>query len=248
MRNSQIAMLGALGVLLLMIVGLVASARIAVSNYLDGSRATAEQAPSSSAGRTNAAVVPLTGFTEIRSRGSWQIQVTEGDTWSVEVYEPEDEDSAIDVSVRDGALILESNDSRSRSLFNWFGHDSSTEVDIVMPSLSAIDVQGSADIDFSGFAGERLSLVSSGAINVDADDSEFDEVALTLSGMSNVDFKGLSSGDANVNLSGFTNVHLRMEGGTLSGQMSGFGNLTYAGSVAIEDVRVSGFSRVAPGP
>jgi len=247
MRNSQIAMLGALGVLLLMIVGVVASVRIAVSSYLDGSRAPAEQPPAASAARPNAAVVPLTGFTEVRTRGRWRVEIKEGDTWSVELYELEDSDSNVDVSVEDGALILESHGSRSRSLFNWFGHDNSTEVDIVMPSLAAIDVQGSADIDFSGFVGESLTLVSSGAVNVEADASAFEEVALTLSGMSNVDFRGLSSDDASVNLSGFTNVNLTMGGGALSGQMSGFGNLTYAGTVAIEDVRVAGFSRVAPG-
>jgi hypothetical protein len=98
----------------------------------------------------------------------------------------------------------------------------------------------------SGFSGESLAISVEGAANIEADNGRYDRLDLTVEGAGNIVLDGLAVTSANVSLSGATNVELLMAGGELTGRIEGFGNLSYAGTVSLEDVNVAGFANVQP--
>lgn len=242
MRKSQITLLGAVGAVLVGIVVLAVAARVALSSFASGddaSSAVAAEAPRDAVTRA----ADLTGFDGILIRDSWDLDVVQGDEWRVELSVPEETQDELRVRVEDGRLILDGERRRS-GWWNWWGADDAYRADVVVPDLSSLTVEGSANIELSGFDGDDLSITASGAVNMHGRDSRFEGLSLTVSGASNIDLEQVPVVDAHVELSGASNVVLAMDGGRLTGELSGFGNVTYTGSVSAEDVQVSGFGRV----
>ena len=71
-----------------------------------------------------------------------------------------------------------------------------------------------------------------------------DSLILDKSGVGNLDLGDVTVTNAEVDVSGAGSVTLRMGGGRLSGDMSGFGNLEYYGTVSEQTVESSGFVNV----
>lgn len=244
MRTSQIAMLAAGGVLLLMTVGALVGARHVIHNVYGAAQNEAAETPE--AGDSVARAVELRDFDGIRVRNGWKIDLVESNQWSVELEYPENRSDAVDVEVRDGLLVLASDQSVSHGW--WWGRNSGRfTARIGMPSLGRIIVEGTADIDFSGFAGDSLEINVEGAANIEAHGGEYERVVVNVSGASNVDLRELRSVNAEVDLSGASNLMLNMDGGVLTGELSGFGNVQYRGDVSEQSVKLAGFGRVHPG-
>jgi hypothetical protein len=186
----------------------------------------------------------LSGFTEVAANGQWQITLVRGDEWAVEASYPAELESGIAVRKEGGALTLRYNLKRS-----WWSDFGSNEglgmsVRIVMPALAAVDLRGASSVDFTGFAGERLAISASGAVSIDGRDSRYDALALKISGAGRTDLSGVMATAAQIDVSGVQNITLRMAGGTLSGAVSGVSRVDYFGTVASQDVRTSGVSRI----
>ena len=85
MRNSQIAMLSALGVLLLVVVVLVVGFRMVLFNFADGDFAD-DAAPGSGRFEPSEALdlsSELTGFRRILIRDNWSVELVRGGDWRV---------------------------------------------------------------------------------------------------------------------------------------------------------------------
>jgi hypothetical protein len=190
----------------------------------------------------------LSGFTQVKASGQWQVTLARGDAWAVEVSYPAELESGIDVRQERGALTLRY--TLKRSWWSDFGSNKALgmEARIVMPALEAVDMSGASSLDLTGFEGKRLTVDASGAISIDGRESRYDALALKISGVGRVDLSGVATTDARIDVSGAQNLTLRMAGGTLSGGVSGVSRVDYLGTVSSQDVRTSGVSRIEHRP
>lgn len=240
MRNSQKVLLAALGVILLSIVGLVGAVRVSLTDFFGEAGA---QEPANE-DRVQAILSPnLRNFDRVVVRESWVVDLTQGNDWQVELSYPDDVEVEVGV---DGDLLVLDREGGGPG-WRWWGDRSRRfRADITMPALSELDIEGAAQVNLRGFEGERLGIQVGGAANIEGYDGRFDLLDLVIAGAANVQLNGILVTDAEVDLSGASNVELRMNGGELTGKMSGFGNLSYSGDVSDERVNVSGFGHVGP--
>jgi putative autotransporter adhesin-like protein len=208
---------------------------------------TREALPALSGQRTTRSY-DVTGFTQVKATGQWQVTLVRGDEWAVELSYPAELESGIDVRQERGVLTL-----RYTFQHSWWSDFGSKEArsmtaHVVMPALEAVDMRGASSLDFTGFAGERLAIDGSGAISIDGRDGRYDTLALKISGAGRTDLGGVTAAAAQINVSGVQNVTLRMAGGSLSGDVSGVSRVDYFGTVSSQDVRASGVSRIEHHP
>ena len=244
MRKSSVAMLAALGVLALITILMVGLMRVAVSRVDKGSVGTWDGTGNVVHAGTK---YDLRDFRSISFIGAWKVNVVRGDEWEVDLDVPRDFEDDIEVEISGDELILDPgfHNSGHWDWWKWGGNDRKRfSARIVMPELDALNISGTTELDFRGFRGDSLSITISGAGNIEGDDGHYRDLVLTMSGAGNVDMEDMDFVDARVNLSGAGNVSLGMDGGVLSGNLSGFGNIRYYGKVKDERVHISGFGKV----
>ena len=113
-----------------------------------------------------------------------------------------------------------------------------------MPALEGIELSGASELTISGFSGDRLEITASGATEIDGSNGSYRELRLVVSGAGDVNLGEIVVDDARVVLSGAGDILLNMNGGVLSGTVSGAGQIRYRGTVREENVATSGFSSV----
>ncbi len=97
------------------------------------------------------------------------------------------------------------------------------------------------------FNGDKIDIAGAGVLNLEAEDSSFKRMELSISGAGNVKAENLPVRDMRINLSGAVNSKIRIDGGILSGSLSGAGNLTYYGAAETVDVSTSGATNIKYG-
>ena len=229
MKQSQIAVLAACGIVAGFIIVAAIGARIALSQVDMGM-----SADPISASRD------LTGFSAIEVNGNWQVNVTRGDEWQVELSYPDNRKGDIKVAVRGNRLELK------RRTWFWFRgeHDPRFTAGIVMPELEKLELAGTGQLDVSGFQGRQLEIDIKGNVRLEGRESRYDALDLSVAGASEIDLRGVVVTNAEVNLAGTSDLTLAMGGGELSGSMAGAGRIRYYGSVSVEDVDISGMGRL----
>lgn len=236
MRTSQIAALSGIVFIVLLIVGLVAALRFAISSV----------AGDADTGALVMRDLDFDGFSEIAIEGVWRVELIRSDDWSLEIGVSEDSD--VDLDVVGNRLILggdNSSDSDSDGFFaSMFGESRQHLALIGLPDLDLIDIDGAASVELRGFDGDRLIISIRGGANIEGHDSRFTDVELNVSGGGNIDLTDVSSVNADVDLSGAGNIGLTMNGGELSGELSGLGVVSYVGTVSREHVEVTGLGGV----
>ena len=182
----------------------------------------------------------LAGFSSIEINGAWNVEVTQGDEWQVDLSYPENHPTDIEVSVNGERLNL--NSTRPESLFG--GPDMQFSAEIVMPALEELEVSGSGRVWLSGFEGARLEIDVTGATRIIGEDGRYRTLELSVAGASDIQFTEFVFTDANVDLAGASNLALTMDGGELIGSLAGAGRIEYSGTVSREAVDVAGFGWV----
>jgi hypothetical protein len=228
MRQSQRTLLTALGVVIVIMAATVIWVRFHLSPAveLSGQRVTLTPA--------------LTDFEELSVRGTWQLDVQQGESWRVELDIPLELQDRIEARVEGGRLSF----GLEGDLFGGgFGGNEMT-AKITMPRLRALQISGAGDVDLTGFMGERLELTLSGAAELDGHSSRYETLSLSMSGAGDIDFRDVTVTNADVSVSGAGDLSLTMAGGTLTGHMSGAGDLRYYGTVSQENVTTSGMADV----
>jgi hypothetical protein len=241
MRKSQIAVLSVAGVLVVLVAGGVIAARIILAQIAAGGYEGGE-VPRSSGGPTVAGNLDLSGFDRIDARGNWQITLVQGPDFDVGLSYPERMRDRLRVRVEDERLVL-AYEGRS---FGWFGNNDSVKARIVMPELGAVELAGAGTVDMTGFSGDQLVINASGASEIKGHDGRYEDLRVNLSGAGDVDMTDMPAVDARVVLSGAGQITLTMDGGELTGTVSGVGQIRYHGTVSEQNVVASGFSRVEP--
>jgi len=163
----------------------------------------------------------LSDFNRLDVSGVWEVEIVKGDQWRVQT-DTDNEDVKIQAYIRDNELVLR---QKARKSF-WNSIDFNISAKIEMPTLDKLDV----DV--------------SGATEITGQDSRYQELVLDSSGASEVDFEDVTVTTATIDMSGAANLILTMDGGDLTGDISGAGNIKYYGTVATQDIDTSGAANV----
>ncbi len=241
MRKSQLVIVSAAGFLTLVMIVMAGLGRVALSQSDLG---TTRLAASSAVvvGEQITKTFDLEDFQSVAIEGLWQVNLTQGDEWQVEVSHSEDLEDDLNVYVRGDRLVL---NRRSSGGWRWWRRtETRLSAEIVMPELSELDLAGANELDLSGFAGDQLKVEVAGANQVEGRDGRYDNLDLSVAGASEIDLGGIVVTAAKVDLAGASKVTLSMNGGVLAGSMAGAGTIGYYGTVAEERVRIAGIGRV----
>ena len=182
----------------------------------------------------------LVGFDRVRVDGAWKVKLVQGDDWEVEVNPNDDQLDNLEVSVRNEQLNL-----RQRSSFKWWGNDSSElEARIQMPALKHLRLTGAVEAEMSGFEGQQLDIKTAGAIDLEGEQGRYEKLVVEGAGAIDLDFRDTLVTDASVDLAGASQLILTMNGGALTGSISGAGSIDYYGTVSMQEIKISGAGEV----
>lgn len=122
-------------------------------------------------------------FTEVNSSGSFYVQITPGESWSITVNAESNLLPYIDTDISHGVLELTVRGVRHLT------NTRPMEIYVTTPVLKAIRLSGSGDITSGLFAGEEFSVLLSGSGNIKTAFLS-EEADLTLSGSGNIEVNG----------------------------------------------------------
>jgi hypothetical protein len=171
-------------------------------------------------------------FHRVAVRGSTDVHITVGGTQSVEVEAQRNIASLIDTTVENGTLTVS-----TRRSYTTFRH---TSVNVTVPSLDGMAVNGSSDVSIEGARGPSLDITIRGSGDVTASGS-VDHLAYTSVGSGDGRLQRLSVHDAVVQIRGSGDARLGTTG-TLDVEVYGSGDVSYDGPARIvrQVVRGSG--------
>ncbi len=120
--------------------------------------------------------------------------------------------------------------------------DESCRVELVIPKLTEIEINGAADIRVHKFEGSTLEYVLNGAGNLEVDGS-VEEFEVELSGAGSVDARDLVAERAEVNLNGAGSVDVHATD-FCRANLSGVGNIDIYGDPRKVREKVSGIGSI----
>ena len=183
----------------------------------------------------------LSDFSQLDINGFWKVEIIQGDEWQVQTNN-DNKGVKIQAYVRGKELVLK---QKSHISF-WNGKfDFNASATIQMPTLEKLDISGASQVEISGFEGQKLEVDVSGAAELIGENSRYETFALDSSGASGVNFEDVTVTSATIDMSGAANLILTMNGGNLSGEVSGAGNIKYYGTVASQNIETSGAANVS---
>lgn len=240
MKKSNILILFVMGAAALLLIVFTAGMRVHIDrNFIeeDGSAAKIASISETLLERSYS----ISGFTAVETQGPWSAEISRGSDHRVSITAPENIIELIEVSKKGRRLFigLKDNIRLPSSL--------TLDASISMPALESVISAGGMNLLISKFDGDKIDITGAGVLNLDAEDCSFNRMELSISGAGNIKGENLPVKDINVNLAGAVNSKIRIAGGTLSGSLSGAGNLTYYGEAKKIDVSTSGATSIKYG-
>jgi hypothetical protein len=233
MKTSTVILLVGLGLIVVAMVVFLAFLRATVAQA-----AVVEDEQEVSV-ETRVRVLDFQGFEQIRTGGFWDLEISFGETYSVELTYPEYLEDGLIAETRGDRLVLDlTRGSRMRA------GAPTPRARIRMPELTAFASSGAANVRFGGFESETLTIEIDGGANIEGEDCRIESLRVRASGAAQIDMKQCISTNANVALSGAGSLALTMGGGELIADLSGVTNLTYSGSVSRTKIDRSGVATV----
>jgi hypothetical protein len=175
-------------------------------------------------------------FTAVELAGSNIVHITVGGPQSVIVHGDDNLLKRVKTTVRDGRLVI--------ATPGTFQTVAPMSVDVRVPSLAAVTLSGSGNVDVGGVDAKSFvaSLPGSGNLSVSGTTGKLEA---TLDGSGNEELFGLQARDARADLPGSGNIFVNVTG-TLDASVAGSGNVIYHGSPAVTQ-HVSGSGAITPG-
>jgi hypothetical protein len=201
----------------------------------------------------------FTGFDKIQVSHAFQVDVQQGNTYSVIVRVDDNLIEYLRFVKEDDALIIGLDPSFSSS---YSLEDVTMEAEVTMPSLTRVDVSGASGVTVTGFASsENLNVAASGSSSLEGDieagDASFhvsgsSKVALSgsarnltvrASGSSDIDLADFAVIDACVESSGSSEVEVNVAG-KLDADATGSSRVYYTGDLTLGSIHYSRTSSV----
>ena len=235
MKQTTKIVLAIVGVLVVIVIGLAVGARVVIDNMLTDTGG-GEPAVELSGNRIERSF-DVAGFTDIEIEGGWQVFVTRGEGYDVAV--------TADEALMEHVVVERQGETLRVDAERWsWSRDGSMRVEVTMPELSGIAVNGGADVAIREMDTEALRIEVAGAGNITGTGSRIGLLEVEVEGAANVDFVESSVVDADIRMSGAGNVELTMAGGELAGVIEGVGSVTYGGEVSRRTITVEGLGSV----
>lgn len=147
----------------------------------------------------------LTDFDELEILGLFDVRITQGFDYSVEMIGSETEKQKYKVSQHGKTLIIEYDNENDK--FDWkpnpFNLDK-IKINITMPELENLELKGAGDVNFSGFTVDNLEIEALGAVDIEGE---------------------INARDVTINLGGASKLELRGEGNTMEATVQGASQL-----------------------
>jgi hypothetical protein len=177
----------------------------------------------------------LSGFKAVDVGGIFEVEITAGKEFAVEVQADDNLLEHIRTEVRGGVLHIET----SRKI----NSKSTMRILVSAPEINDLDISGVAKVNASGLNADSLNVDASGASKVNLS-GRASKLTVDVSGATKIDAEALSAVDVNVDASGASSVMVNVSG-TLRGDASGASKIVYAGSPTEVKKSTSGASRVS---
>jgi hypothetical protein len=197
----------------------------------------------------------FSGFNEIEAHNGFQLELTQSNTFSVEITADDNIWEYIDVD-KDGDRL------RIRLQPSKIYRSVDLRAKIGMPDLYKIDLSGGSHASINGFSSSHdLSINLSGGSRITGDitagDADFDlsggsrinlggtveNLDVNGSGGSHLDLENFPVDNADINLSGGGSATVNVDG-NLDVNLSGGSHVTYIGNPTLGDIDLSGGSEV----
>ena len=230
-RTSQIALYSVLGILILLTIVLSISI---IKGKLHAHHSNASHVMDDE--HRVVKILSLRDIEEIQIEGRWLIELEQNEEWKVEISYPEDSEHLLKYHQRNKHLKLEYDPG--------FGSRKYSVGVISIPTLTALVLTGKNAVNINNFEGERIELSIIGNNVIKGKGGQFDTLILSALGKNNVDLELVPTKNAYVNNTGKSKTVLSMEGGKLSGSLTGASILDYYGTTIENSVKVTGKARV----
>ncbi|MFM1885490.1 MAG: hypothetical protein RL026_647 [Pseudomonadota bacterium] len=183
----------------------------------------------------------LDAFHSIDLRGVGTVDVLVGPRQTVVLNAPAKVLEAVTTTVVNGNLVIDTEGLRGWSTGQSAG---SLELRITMPELKSLAVNGAGRVSLSGLRGGAVTMVVSGAGDVEAGGT-LDTVTARLNGAGRMDLSRLVAGvaEVQVNGAGKMDVHATRR---LEATLNGVGSIDYAGSPQELLTTLNGLGRITP--
>lgn len=208
----------------------------------------------SSKGQETSQQLPFKNFSEIEIGSSFQVQITRGDSYVVEIMGSNDQFEGLEFSQEGKKLRIDLDKKRK-------GLPKAPRIRITMPALESLDLSGTIKAEIKGFNNESMQIDISGTASCKLD-AQINNLKIDMSGAGNVELLG--SGDLMVlNLSGAANIKageyqvkklmLNMSGAgaaevfvseQLDLEVSGVGSVRYGGNPTTITKKISGMASI----
>ena len=215
------------------LLGALAAAALLLGGCSDRGDNWADQGPLVSERRE------LNGFDSIRVEGATKLEITIGEPVSVLVKGHESAVQRVETNVHRGTLNIK---GKAR---DWIvrNNNSRLTVQITLPKLESLQVEGGNDVSVVGFKGGDTRIKAAGAANLKAD-GQLDQLTVRMSGAGNADLSKLLVADATVTVDGVGNVVVNpIE--SLDATMNGVGAIFYTGTPRRVNTRMNGLGTIA---
>ena len=131
----------------------------------------------------------LTDFDELEINGLFDVRITQGFDYSVELVGSEKEKQKYKVSQHGKTLTIE---YISNKKFNWKVNPLNIDkikINITMPQLENLELKGAGDVIFSGFTTDNLDIDVLGAVDIEGHVNARD-IVISLAGASELELRG----------------------------------------------------------
>lgn len=196
-------------------------------------------ATTAQAGEIESRLVDLKDFTAIEISGSYELDVTVGEDYSVELSGPPAAMARAEARVEKGALKLGAK-KRLRTVKS--DDDRSLRAVVSMPALDNLSVSGVTDADIRGVDAGAFKLLLTGVGDVTIE-GRCGELYARVSGVGELDAKSMLCKVADVSLSGMGEAAVYAREAAKA-EVSGMGEINIYGSPKTVDKRGGFFSEI----
>lgn len=182
----------------------------------------------------------LKGFTSIEANGLFEIEIQQGNSYSVTIQGPDRSIRKSDIYTSGSSLVLDYN--KGKTWFSRYKKSDKIGVVITTPQLDGIDLSGASKVYLRSFKGNNITIDLSGASYLEGE-LDVTDVVVDLSGASSVTLRGKAL-DLKADLGGASSLTAdKLITDTVDIDAGGASKASVYGNVDM-DLEASGASRI----
>ena len=174
------------------------------------------------------------GFDRIQLDGAFDLEIGFGREFELKLTTDDNLFDEMDISVDGGTLVLDTEENLRPT--------EGVLLEITMPALAGLKINGAGDITISDFDGERFDLNVRGAGDLTID-GRVGTLEIAISGAGDVDARELVAREVEIGISGAGDATVHATE-SLEARVSGVGNVTYYGDPEHKRTKVSGLGHI----